>query len=161
MMLIAAALSKMVMYIGCYGLTQLRVYTTWFMLLLFIVFVIVGLRQFKSFSGTRIVIVSLVMFFMVLSYGNVDGMIAKYNISRYSEGTLKTLDIAALSKLSDGAVPYLFDLYNDTADQQLKYKLQNAIKNSDKRGTKEEGNTSTFRDFNLQKQEADKIRAAI
>ena len=88
-------------------------------------------------------------------------MIAKYNISRYSEGTLKTLDINALSTLSDGAVPYLFELYNDTEDIQIKGMLRTAILSEKKDGTKEEKDTSTFRDFNLQRYNADKIRAAI
>lgn len=161
MMLIATAVSKMAMYISYYGLTQLRVYTAWFMLLLFIVFIVVGLRQFKNFNGARIIIISFVIFFLALSYGNADGMIAKYNISRYSEGTLKTLDINALSTLSDGAVPYLFELYNDTEDIQIKGMLRTAILSEKKDGTKEEKDTSTFRDFNLQRYNADKIRAAI
>ena len=63
MMLIATAVSKMAMYISYYGLTQLRVYTAWFMLLLFIVFIVVGLRQFKNFNGARIIIISFVIFF--------------------------------------------------------------------------------------------------
>ena len=36
--LIATAVSKMAMYIGIYGLTKLRVYTTWFMALLALLF---------------------------------------------------------------------------------------------------------------------------
>jgi hypothetical protein len=40
-----------------------------------------------------------------LSYSNVGGRIAAYNIDRNKNGTLETLDIQALSRLSDAAVP--------------------------------------------------------
>ena len=71
------------MYIDYYGLTRLRVYTSWFMILLFVLFVIILLRQFRSFNGTRIAAIGCICLFMLLCYGNVDGMIAKYNIDRY------------------------------------------------------------------------------
>ena len=41
LLLIATALSKMAMYIDCYGLTRLRIYASWFMVMLFIMFIII------------------------------------------------------------------------------------------------------------------------
>ncbi|MDD4583651.1 MAG: DUF4173 domain-containing protein [Eubacteriales bacterium] len=153
-MLIGTALSKMAMYIKYFGLTQLRVYTTWFMLVLLLVFVIIALRQFKIFNGSKIVIISFVILFMFLCYGNVDGMIAKYNINRYVDGTLKTVDVNALARLSDGAVPYMFQLYKDTDDENLKNNLKSVI-------IDQEDRERTFRDFNLQKYKGNQIRATI
>jgi hypothetical protein len=45
--LIVTALGKMFLYIESYGLTRLRVYTSWFMILLLICFVIIAIRTFK------------------------------------------------------------------------------------------------------------------
>ncbi len=164
MLLIATALSKMGMYINYYGLTQLRVYTTWFMVLLFIVFAVTLLRQFKNFNGTRILAVSFVLLFLTLCLGNADGMIAKYNIERYREGTLETLDINDLGRLSDAAVPYLFQLYKETSEPMLKEELRAAMLGADYPDEvpgESETFAPTFRDFNLQTYNADKIRETL
>ncbi|MBR0600334.1 DUF4173 domain-containing protein [Clostridiales bacterium BAD-6] len=160
-LLIATAMSKMAMYIESYGLTQLRVYTSWFMILLLAVFGVIAARQFKKFNGTKIVIISFVILFFVLCYGNVDGMIAKYNIDRYREGTLETLDVAALSELSDAAVPYLYELYQETDDVEFKASLRSAINGRYYDEASMLPYETTFRDFNLQTHQAEKIRAVI
>lgn len=156
--LITTAISKMAMYINYYGLTQLRVYTTWFMVFLFIIFIIVAIRQFKNFNGSKIVIVCFIVFFMTLCYGNVDGMIAKYNIDRYMNGTLETVDVIALSELSDAAVPYLYGLYQETDNVALKMSLKTTISQS---GSRIVSNDLTFRDFNLQSYKAEIIRSNL
>lgn len=156
--LIATAMSKMGMYIDYYGLTRLRVYTSWFMIVLLFLFVLVLLRQFKSFNGTRIAAAGCILLFLALCYGNVDGMIAKYNIDRYQAGTLENLDVSAFTELSDGAVPYLYQLYKETADPDLKAKLKEVI---DRPAYGRSGYKSGFRDFNLQKYTADQIRGGI
>jgi len=160
LLLILTALSKMVMYIQTYGLTQLRVYTTWFMLVLFLIFAVTVVRQFKQFNAARVMLLGFVILFLVLSYGNIDGRIAAYNINRYQNGTLEQLDVQALSCLSDAAVPYLYNLYQATTDPVLKAQLQAAI-------TKTSGDEpmltpqETFRDFNFQRQTAEKIRQML
>lgn len=156
--LIATAMSKMGMYIGYYGLTRLRVYTSWFMIVLLVLFIIILVRQFKSFQGTRIAAVGCICLFLALCYGNVDGMIAKYNIDRYQAGTLESLDVSAFSELSDGAVPYLYEMYQETSDPAMKSELQKIIKQPAYSGSVYE---SSFRDFNLQKYKADQIRNMI
>jgi hypothetical protein len=161
MMLIATAVSKMGMYISYYGLTQLRVYTTWFMILLFLVFVIVAARQFKHFNGFKMALISFVLFFMLLCYANVDGMIAKYNIDAYREGDLQGVDVGALSELSDAAVPYLFELYQETQDPEMKSSIEAVIFGVYDGGAVRDPYDSTFRDFNFEKYKADKIRALL
>lgn len=156
--LIATAMSKMAMYIDYYGLTRLRAYTSWFMLLLLFLFIIVLLRQLRSFNGTRIAAVGCICLFLALCYGNVDGMIAKYNIDRYQSGTLKDLDVKAFSELSDGAVPYLYELYLETADPAMKTELKEVIKRPIySTFTFNDG----FRDFNLQSYKANELRQKI
>ncbi len=157
--LIATAMSKMGMYISYYGLTRLRIYTSWFMVVLLLMFVIILLRQFKVFQGTRIAVIGFICLFLALCYGNVDGMIAKYNIDQYQAGALQSLDVIAMSELSDGAVPYLYDLYQETTDPVMRDDLRVAITErfgwENGRATYQE----SFRDFNLQTYKADQIRS--
>ena len=152
-LLIATALSKMILYINVYGLTQLRVYTSWFMILLLFIFVIICARQFKKFNSAKAVIIGFIVMFVTLSYSNVDGHIVKYNFDRYQNGTLEMLDIEAISKLSAAAVPYLYEMYQATdGNDYYRQTLAHYIKYS---GTYGE---SGFRGFNVQKSRADEIR---
>lgn len=161
-LLIATALSKMVLYIHYYGLTQLRVYTSWFMALLLFIFILIGVRQFVKFNGSRIVIIGFVLSFLILTYSNVDGMIAKYNIDRYREGTLISVDVEALKELSDGAVPHMYDLYQDTQNLVVKGRLESAITGEYSWGTVIElPYGSNFRNFNIQSYKATQIRESV
>lgn len=159
--LIATAMSKMAMYIDYYGLTPLRVYTSWFMIVLLLLFVIILVRQFRSFQGTRIAAAGCICLFLALSYGNVDGMIAKYNIERYQAGTLESLDFDALSELSDASVPYLYELYQETTDVVMKGKLREVILERPYWENNGVAYQESFRDFNLQTFKADQIRDII
>lgn len=114
-LLIAAALSKMILYIKNYGLTQLRVYTSWFMLLLAVVNVLIILKQFRfTFNFIKYAVITFILFFGILSFSNVDGNIAKYNIKMYQAGYLNELDVYALCNLSDDALVYVMKEGLDT-----------------------------------------------
>ena len=159
--LLATAMSKMGMYISYYGLTQLRVYTSWFMILLLVFFVIILARQFKSFHGTRAALISFLVLFLALCYSNADGLIAQYNIDRYSAGTLESLDVEAMSYLSDGAVPQLYKLYLETDDQNLKGDLKAAILGTFVEDHDGGEDKHSFREFTLQSYRAEEIRKVI
>ncbi len=106
LVLISTAIAKMVMYINYYGLTQKRVYATWFMAVLALVFIAVALSRFiPKIKIAAVASAIVVVAFAVLSLCNVDSIISKYNVDRYLDGTLKTVDVAALSNLGDAAVP--------------------------------------------------------
>ncbi len=160
-MLILTALRKMALYIHYYGLTQLRVYTTWFMLVLLVIFIMVAIRQFKFYHSARMIIAACVVGFLLLTYGNADGFIAKYNIERYSSGTLETIDTEALAELSDAAAPYIYELYLNTEDTVLKDQLKTALMAGKYAGAEDSYGHRSFRDFNLQRYKAEQIRAAI
>lgn len=105
-LLIATAVSKMVMYINVYGLTPLRVYTTWFMLLLAVVFIGIILAVANSkINLPKIIVTAFTIMFTTLSFCNIDGIIAEYNADRYINGTLNEFDVDMLNELSTGAVP--------------------------------------------------------
>ncbi len=116
-LLIVTALSKMILYINNYGLTQLRVYTSWFMLLLAVVNILIILKQFRyTFNFIKYAVITFVLFFGILSFSNVDGNIAKYNIKMYQAGYLNELDVYALCSLSDDALVYVMKEGLDTQD---------------------------------------------
>lgn len=121
LILIATAISKMVMYIDVYGLTPKRVYATWFMLVLAIIFVLLIIKQFVS--RIKVVVFSVlvgVVSFGTLAFSNVDGVIADYNVDRYFEDNTLRLDTDTLCDMGESAIPAMvrlvkyFDRMNGT-----------------------------------------------
>ncbi|MGN0638364.1 MAG: DUF4153 domain-containing protein [Huintestinicola sp.] len=105
-LLIVTAVSKMGMYISVYGLTRLRFYTTWFMLLLGVLFIgIIISVVCGRFNLSKFAVTAFTVMFAVLSFSNADRLIAEYNIGRYLDGTLPSADITMFRELSADAVP--------------------------------------------------------
>lgn len=106
--IIATALAKMVLYIEAYGLTRLRLYTAWFMVLLAVIFLVLLVRQFvRRIPTAAVLTVSFTVLFAVLCFSRPDALISEYNISRYEQGTLSDLDVETLCQLSDDAYPVM------------------------------------------------------
>ena len=103
LLITATAISKMVMYINNYGLTQLRVYTTWFMVLTAMMFVYVIIRQFnRNFPFMRAAAVTFTLMFTLLCFSRPDAVIARYNMENCAD-TLTFRDITEMSDLSSDA----------------------------------------------------------
>ena len=118
LVLIATALAKMIMYINYYGLTPKRVYVAWFEVVLAVVFLIVILKQFiPKLNAVAVSLAVLVVCFAALALSNVDGIIAEYNVDRYLDGTLDTVDLEMLDEMGDPAVPALVRL-SDTLKER-------------------------------------------
>lgn len=114
LMLIASALSKMVMYIDSFGLTTMRIYPTWFMILLACFYLLLIVKMiWPRFLFQRAAVVAFVLLFMCLSFSNIDALTAKYNVQWYKEGKIGWMGPAAISALDDSAVEYLLPLYLD------------------------------------------------
>ncbi|EWM53130.1 DUF4153 domain-containing protein [Ruminococcus flavefaciens] len=100
--LIATAMSKMVMYINRYGLTRLRVYTSWFMILLAFVFIMIIIKQFRfEMKFARNMAVIFTLMFAVLCFSRPEAVIVKYNIEMYRSGQLEELDKDSILEMSD------------------------------------------------------------
>lgn len=111
LILISTALSKMLMYIDWYGLTQKRVYTTCVMIVLAVFFVLMIVRQFvKKIPVVAITLILSFIMFIGLTLFNIDAMIASYNVNRYIDGSLETIDIEALEDLGYAGIPELVRL---------------------------------------------------
>lgn len=111
LVLISTAMAKMYLYINRFGLTPKRVYASWFMLVLTLVFVLVIIKQiFKRFRLIPTAFFVTVVMFAVVSLLGTEEYIAKYNVDRYLNKTLTSVDVSALQELGDSSVPQLVRL---------------------------------------------------
>ncbi len=114
LILIATAMSKMSLYIESYGLTQKRVYSSWLMIVLALLFVVAVVKQFVGkLNAVAVSCAVVVVMFAGLALSNVDGQIARYNVDRYLEGSLETVDVWAMRDLGDAAVPEMVRLLDE------------------------------------------------
>lgn len=114
LIIIATAISKMVLYIGVYGMTILRLTTSAFMLFLAVVFVSLILRIYvKEINVLKTALVAAGCILLVLGLSNVNAVCAKYNYQSYISGRLDTIDVAALYSLGDEGIVYITKLATD------------------------------------------------
>ncbi|MDR2162568.1 MAG: DUF4173 domain-containing protein [Clostridiales Family XIII bacterium] len=128
MLLLLTAASKMLLYVNTFGLTRMRVYTLWFMLLMLCVFTIVLLWHIRPFNAGRPIAIAFAVLVLCLFFANTDGLIAKYNVESYESGALKTVDIEMLTYMSDATVPYLERLKDDAPDDEVRTGAQAALR---------------------------------
>ncbi len=102
--IIATALCKMFLYVGEFGMTLLRVYTSWFMILLALIFVTMIIFQIWEIPLWKALFCEFTAMFFVLCFGNIEGNIAKYNISAFRAGSIEQLDISEFYELGFAAV---------------------------------------------------------
>lgn len=110
LILIAVAVSKMVMYISEFGLTRLRFYTMWFMALCALIFVLIIVKQFKfemNFAAWTSGVFTVM--FALLCFCSPDHVIAKYNVEMYNAGYIGHLDITQICSMSNDAVLYALE----------------------------------------------------
>ena len=111
------AISKMLLYITKFGLTRLRVYTTVFIVMLAVLFVLAVIRQLvRSFPFMKCAVVTVSLFSLLFAFGRFDGFIADYNVSAYLDGRLESVDTDALAELSCDAYPAVRRLADEAAD---------------------------------------------
>jgi hypothetical protein len=149
---IIIAISKMFMYINAYGLTPLRIYTSWFMVFLFIVFTLMILRQFnEKLNIVRIIVCVGASMLMILSFANTDALIAKYNVNLYLKGDLQ-IQISDFSKLSDSAAPYVEQIILKSNDKTAIKKAKAVL-----REMKNRSENNNWKSFNFASKKAEKI----
>lgn len=139
LMIIATALIKMFMYIGEFGMTQLRVYTSWFMILLAFAFTVILISQIKEFIVWKTLFAGFVLMFAVLCFGNFDGNIAAYNINAYRAGTMPELDVNMFNALGYAAVPPAAELFSECNDDSLRSDLEDFLQDQRMRDLTEDG----------------------
>lgn len=120
LIIIATALSKMVLYINSFGMTVLRITTSAFMVFLAVVFASVMLRIFiPHIRVLRTALVTAGLVLTILGCANVNNMVASYNYNAYKNGALKDIDIQTIYELGEEGVPYLIKLA-DSKEKDIK-----------------------------------------
>ncbi|MEI6578278.1 MAG: DUF4173 domain-containing protein [Eubacteriales bacterium] len=122
--IIASAISKMVMYMQVFGLTQMRVYTSWVMILIAVIFLLAIIKIIsRKFNAFKIICVFFTVWFLALNFAGIDAMITKYNITKSEQDTSAPLDVSMFTMLSDSMVPDAIGQL-DTKDIVAKYDLK-------------------------------------
>lgn len=128
LVIISTAISKMLLYIGSFGMTELRIYTSMFMIFLGLVFISLILRVF--FTKVRVLKVAIVTAAFVLAVMgtvNVNNVIAGYNYNAYVDNVLKEMDVNTIYRLGDEGVPYLVKL-TECKDEEVAQEAAEKVK---------------------------------
>jgi hypothetical protein len=124
------------------------------MVLLFVIFAIIAIRQFKKFNASKAILIGFVIMFLALSYSNIDGHVTRYNIARYESGTLGLMDPTALNKLSSAAHIHIYELFIRTENPQTQAEVMALF------GQLRTPRGTTFREFNVQRHMMERARVA-
>ncbi len=125
-LLAVTALQKTFLYIHQYGLTPLRVYAPWFMILLSVCFLVLIVKQFiKKLNATFCTLIAFLILFGGLCLINVDARIAEYNINRHiqslNEETTVALDLDMFYQdLSPAAIIAVHEAYDNLDEETQK-----------------------------------------
>ena len=152
--LIVTALTKMFLYISIFGMTPKRVHTSVFMLFLFVMFVVLIIKQYvKNISFTKIAYCIAAAVLAALILIPVDAFIAEYNIKHYESGDISWMGSSAIQELDTSAIPVLANVKDDGSDAY--YDVQSYFK-SMKMIADEYVDISLW-DFNIQRYLAGKV----
>ena len=111
LVIIATAISKMVLYIGSFGMTVLRLTTSAFMVFLAVVFISIVLRIYvRRVNVVKTALFTAGLVLLVLGVGNVNRICARYNYEAYMNCQLTTVDVQAMYELGDEGIPYVAKL---------------------------------------------------
>lgn len=124
LILIATALSKMIMYIGAYGLSMRRLLPCVFMVFMAVICGGAVALQKWSFSIARLAVGLGVVMLCLLCLANTDGFVANYNADRYLAGTLKGFDVEILYRSGAAGVDPAMKLYDETDDEGLRGEIK-------------------------------------
>lgn len=107
------ASAKMLLYIGAYGLTRLRLLTEVITVFVGITTAIVTIWLFlPRLPYMKIVLVLALIVGSGVLWADADTAVAHYNVRAYQSGQLQSVDVSYLSRLGAGATPYLLELTN-------------------------------------------------
>ena len=124
LVLIATAFSKMALYIDAYGLTMLRLLPCVFMVFLAIAFfALIALQRF-DFSIVRFLLITGAVFLCVLSLGNPDALVVRYNADRYMSGSLPGYDMEIVRRAGDAGILPTIEVYDKTSETYLKTEIE-------------------------------------
>ncbi len=111
LVLIATAVSKLLLYIARFDLTPDRLCAAWFMLLLTVLNLIVIFAQFfPRLKALPLCMAVTVALYLLFALSGPNALVARYNVDRYLSGETKEIDVSLLSSLGDDAIPEMLRL---------------------------------------------------
>ena len=135
LLITATALAKMFMYIRSFGMTELRISTSAFMIFLFIVFIALIFRiYFKKVQVIKTAFLTAGIILSLLGIFNINSVIAEYNYAAYQNEWLEDIDVYEIYELGDEGVPYLVMLCEDQDEnvaEQAENKILRLLKNEE------------------------------
>lgn len=100
----ATVLAEMTVYIRVHGLSERRLYASWFTVTIGTAFLLLFIRQFiRKLPAAAVPAVSFAVLAGLMIHVHPEQRIAEYNIGRYESGTLEELDVEMLCGMSDEA----------------------------------------------------------
>ena len=125
---VIAACAKMLLYIDVYGLTRLRVLTQVILVFLGITTVLVCVFLFvPKFAYMKPILLLALLLGAGIAWADVDTVVAAYNVNRYLDGRLETVDTSYLGTLGAGAVPQLARLAENAPDWEIAGQAQQIL----------------------------------
>jgi hypothetical protein len=131
LVLIGTAMAKMSLYIDRYGLTEKRVLSSWLMVLLAVIFLLIIVRQFvPRFKLLTASAVCVVLMSFLLTASDYCRIIADYNVDAYLDGDIETIDEFALLKLGDDSAEAAVRLCRYWEERGIEINRLKTLKNS-------------------------------
>lgn len=157
--LIATALCKMILYIDAFGFTQKRIYASWFIVLLGVLFLLLIIKQFAfKMNYMKSALIAFILLFGALQFSNVDAIIAKYNVEHYLSKDFDTLDLSMFERdLSFSAVPYLEQVLESDVHENVRKDTEELLERYAQKFNVPRRYQYSFRSYNLPAAKANKL----
>ena len=147
--LVITASAKMVMYIGSYGLTRLRVLTQVIMLWLALATVLITLRLYlRKMPYMKALVLTAMVLGTLVFWVDVNSFVAGYNVRAYQSGQLETVDVEYLGYLGYSATPWLIELADDN-DPEIAQRAAEVLENHARFGRYRFDGIDDFRNWNF------------
>ncbi len=125
---VTASGAKMVMYIGGYGMTRLRVLTMVIVVFLGLTTAAVTVWLFRPrLPYMKAVLLAGLLLGTAVLWADVDTVVASYNTDAYLSGRLEAMDLYHLTTLGSGAVPSLHRLATEAWDEDIRQGARAAL----------------------------------
>ncbi|NLO86534.1 MAG: DUF4173 domain-containing protein [Clostridiales bacterium] len=114
--LIALAFSKMALYISIYGYTLKRIYTSCFMFVLAIVFLLLIIAQWRDLPLFKLSAILLAMSLLVLSYSNMSSFVAKSHMDDYLCAKSENIPTSTMREFPWATAPVYISAFDQVED---------------------------------------------
>lgn len=168
MLLIITAIAKMVLYIGSFGMTELRILTSMFLVFLFVICIVFLLRTLTpKIAIFRPAIMVALVLLTTLGFVGTNRLVSAYNTEAYISGKLETVDLSAMSENGYVSAKYLIKLerhlaesekeigaINEQYSETMHYLIEifDDMYNIDKKGKYRRADKFNIESFNLEKE---------